>query len=44
LPAIEPELRRRLKRKADRCHYQVERGLKAFNDWLARIGEYEWGL
>lgn len=43
LPAIEPELRRRLKRKADRCHFQVERGLKAFNDWLARIGEHEWG-
>jgi methylenetetrahydrofolate--tRNA-(uracil-5-)-methyltransferase len=41
LPAIEPELRRRLKRKADRCHFQVERGTKAFNDWLARIGEHE---
>jgi methylenetetrahydrofolate--tRNA-(uracil-5-)-methyltransferase len=41
LPAIEPELRRRLKRKADRCHFQVERGRKAFNDWLARIGEQE---
>jgi len=41
LPAIEPELRRRLKRKADRCHFQVERGMKAFNDWLARIGEHE---
>src|SRR5215470_14549297 len=39
LPAIEPELRRRLKRKADRCRFQVERGRKAFNDWLARIGE-----
>jgi methylenetetrahydrofolate--tRNA-(uracil-5-)-methyltransferase len=41
LPAIEPELRRRLKRKADRCHFQVERGRKAFNDWLERIGEHE---
>jgi methylenetetrahydrofolate--tRNA-(uracil-5-)-methyltransferase len=41
LPAIEPELRRRLKRKADRSHFQVERGRKAFNDWLARIGEQE---
>jgi methylenetetrahydrofolate--tRNA-(uracil-5-)-methyltransferase len=41
LPAIEPELRRRLKRKADRCRFQVERGRKAFNDWLARIGEQE---
>jgi methylenetetrahydrofolate--tRNA-(uracil-5-)-methyltransferase len=39
LPAIEPELRIRLKRKADRRHFQVERGLRAFNDWLARIGE-----
>jgi len=39
LPAIEPELRRRLKRKADRHRFQVERGLKAFDDWLAQIGE-----
>jgi len=39
LPAIEPELRRQLKRKADRHRFQVERGLKAFNDWLALIGE-----
>jgi len=39
LPEIEPELRRRLKRKADRHRFQVERGLKAFNDWLAQIGE-----
>jgi methylenetetrahydrofolate--tRNA-(uracil-5-)-methyltransferase len=44
LPAIEPELRKRLKRKADRCHYQVERGLQAFNDWLASIGEHKWDL
>jgi methylenetetrahydrofolate--tRNA-(uracil-5-)-methyltransferase len=44
LPAIEPELRKLLKRKADRCHFQTERGLKAFKDWLARIGEHEWGL
>jgi len=42
LPPIEPELRKRLKRKADRYHFQTERGLKAFNDWLARIGEHEW--
>jgi methylenetetrahydrofolate--tRNA-(uracil-5-)-methyltransferase len=41
LPPVEPELRKRLKRKADRCRFQVERGLKAFNDWLARIGEHE---
>jgi methylenetetrahydrofolate--tRNA-(uracil-5-)-methyltransferase len=39
LPAIEPELRKQLKRKADRCRFQVERGRKAFNDWLAMIGE-----
>lgn len=44
LPAIEPELRRRLKRKADRHRFQVERGLKAFNDWLEQIGEHEWDL
>jgi methylenetetrahydrofolate--tRNA-(uracil-5-)-methyltransferase len=42
LPPVEPELRKRLKRKADRRHFQTERGLKAFNDWLARIGEHEW--
>jgi methylenetetrahydrofolate--tRNA-(uracil-5-)-methyltransferase len=41
LPPVEPELRKRLKRKADRCRFQVERGLTAFNDWLARIGEHE---
>ncbi|MBO0860178.1 MAG: methylenetetrahydrofolate--tRNA-(uracil(54)-C(5))-methyltransferase (FADH(2)-oxidizing) TrmFO [Chloracidobacterium sp.] len=39
LPAIEPELRKRLKRKADRCRFQVERGRKAFGDWLASIGD-----
>ncbi|MCG3162007.1 MAG: Methylenetetrahydrofolate--tRNA-(uracil-5-)-methyltransferase TrmFO [Acidobacteria bacterium] len=39
LPAIEPELRKRLKRKADRHRFQVERGLKAFNDWLIETGE-----
>jgi methylenetetrahydrofolate--tRNA-(uracil-5-)-methyltransferase len=38
LPAIEPELRRQLKRKADRHRFQVERGLKAFNHWLSQIG------
>lgn len=41
LPAIEPELRKRLKRKADRHRFQVERGLKAFNDWLMETGEAE---
>jgi methylenetetrahydrofolate--tRNA-(uracil-5-)-methyltransferase len=44
LPPIEPELRKQLKRKADRRHFQAERGLKAFNNWLARIGEHEWDL
>ena len=39
LPAIEPELRKRLKRKADRHRFQVKRGLKAFNDWLIETGE-----
>ncbi len=39
LPQIEPEFRRGLKRKVDRHRFQVERGLKAFNDWLSRIGE-----
>lgn len=39
LPPVEPELRKRLKRKSDRHHFQVERGLKAFNDWLLAIGE-----
>jgi methylenetetrahydrofolate--tRNA-(uracil-5-)-methyltransferase len=39
LPAIEPEMRRQLKRKADRHRFQVERGLKAFNTWLSQIGE-----
>ena len=39
LPEIEPGLRKGLKRKADRHRFQVERGLKAFNDWLTQIGE-----
>jgi len=39
LPQLEPEIRRQAKRKADRHRIQVERGLKAFNEWLARIGE-----
>jgi hypothetical protein len=28
-----------MKRKADRHRFQIERGLKAFKDWLAQIGE-----
>lgn len=39
LPALEPELRKRAKRKADRHLIQVERGLEAFTTWLAEIGE-----
>ncbi|HEX9004811.1 MAG TPA: hypothetical protein VGB07_33165, partial [Blastocatellia bacterium] len=39
LPELEPEIRKRAKRKADRHRIQVERGLKAFNDWLTEIGE-----
>ncbi len=39
LPALEPEIRKQAKRKPDRHRIQVERGLKAFNDWLAEIGE-----
>jgi methylenetetrahydrofolate--tRNA-(uracil-5-)-methyltransferase len=39
LPALEPEVRRRAKRKADRHRLQVERGLKAFAAWLAAAGE-----
>jgi methylenetetrahydrofolate--tRNA-(uracil-5-)-methyltransferase len=39
LPQLEPELRKRLKKKADRHRIQVERGLKEFQDWLAEIGE-----
>ncbi len=39
LPQLEPELRKKMKKKADRHRIQVERGLKAFNDWLADIGE-----
>ncbi len=39
LPQLEPEWRKKLKKKADRHRIQVERGLKAFTDWLADIGE-----
>ncbi|HMX24384.1 MAG TPA: methylenetetrahydrofolate--tRNA-(uracil(54)-C(5))-methyltransferase (FADH(2)-oxidizing) TrmFO, partial [Blastocatellia bacterium] len=39
LPPLEPQLRKQARRKADRHRIQVERGLKAFNDWLAEIGE-----
>jgi methylenetetrahydrofolate--tRNA-(uracil-5-)-methyltransferase len=39
LPQLEPELRKKMKKKTDRHRIQVERGLKAFQDWLAEIGE-----
>jgi methylenetetrahydrofolate--tRNA-(uracil-5-)-methyltransferase len=39
LPPLEPEVRRHAKRKADRHRIQVERGLKAFREWLAAVGE-----
>jgi methylenetetrahydrofolate--tRNA-(uracil-5-)-methyltransferase len=39
LPPLEPEERRRIRRKADRHRMQVERGLKAFHSWLGEIGE-----
>lgn len=39
LPPLEPEIRKQAKRKPDRHRIQVERGLKAFNDWLLEIGE-----
>jgi methylenetetrahydrofolate--tRNA-(uracil-5-)-methyltransferase len=39
LPQLDPELRKKMKKKADRHRIQVERGLKAFTDWLIEIGE-----
>ncbi len=39
LPALEPELRKKMKKKAERHRIQVERGLQAFDDWLVEIGE-----
>ena len=39
LPPLEPELRKKTKKKADRHRIQVERGLRAFHDWLSAIGE-----
>lgn len=39
LPALEPEIRKEAKRKADRHRIQVERGLNAFCAWLSEIGE-----
>ncbi|HKX26452.1 MAG TPA: methylenetetrahydrofolate--tRNA-(uracil(54)-C(5))-methyltransferase (FADH(2)-oxidizing) TrmFO [Blastocatellia bacterium] len=39
LPPLEPRQRAAVRRKADRHRLQVEIGLKAFNDWLARVSE-----
>lgn len=39
LPQLEPELRKRTKRKADRHRILVERGLEAFQGWLKATGE-----
>ena len=39
LPQLEPALRKKTKKKADRHRIQVEQGLRAFNDWLVEIGE-----
>ena len=39
LPQLEPELRKKTKKKVDRHRMQVEQGLRAFNDWLVEIGE-----
>ncbi|MCI0339354.1 MAG: methylenetetrahydrofolate--tRNA-(uracil(54)-C(5))-methyltransferase (FADH(2)-oxidizing) TrmFO [Acidobacteria bacterium] len=39
LPPLEPETRKHARRKIDRHRIQVERGLKAFHEWLDRIGE-----
>ncbi len=39
LPELEPEIRKKAKRKADRHRLQVERGLAAFEQWLREIGE-----
>lgn len=39
LPQLEPELRKRTKRKADRHRILVDRGLDEFVSWLAESGE-----
>ncbi len=39
LPPLEPEVRKKTKRKAERHRIQVERGLDAFRAWLSAIGE-----
>lgn len=39
LPPLDGEVRRQAKRKADRHRIQVERGLRAFEQWLKAVGE-----
>ncbi|MGH9844106.1 MAG: methylenetetrahydrofolate--tRNA-(uracil(54)-C(5))-methyltransferase (FADH(2)-oxidizing) TrmFO [Blastocatellia bacterium] len=39
LPPLEPEVRKKAKRKAERHRIQVERGLDAFREWLSTTGE-----
>jgi methylenetetrahydrofolate--tRNA-(uracil-5-)-methyltransferase len=39
LPPLEPELRKKMKKKAERHRIQVESGLAAFHHWLSEIGE-----
>ena len=39
LPQLEPDERKKLKKKSERHRIQVERGLQAFNTWLYEIGE-----
>jgi methylenetetrahydrofolate--tRNA-(uracil-5-)-methyltransferase len=41
LPPLETDERKKIKRKAERHHLQVERGLKAFREWLGAVGEGE---
>ena len=41
LPALEPEMRKKMKKKAERHRIQVERGLRAFQEWLSEIGEVQ---
>lgn len=41
LPQLDPELRKRTKRKADRHRILVDRGLDEFVTWLAESGEAE---
>lgn len=39
LPPLEPEVRKKAKKKSERHRIQVELGLRAFTEWLVDIGE-----